>query len=264
LKLAGRYNSLFIVLVMLSGAGNLANGQAVEAVAEVFQAENVIGTLVVATANGAPVYVLNEERSRVQFSPASTFKVPNTLIALDAGVVTSRDSSFTWDGTDKGRPAWNEDQNLESAFRISCVWCYQEIARDVGSERYVTDLESLNYGNQDIGEQVDMFWLNGDLKISAMEQIAFLSELYNSSVPFQREHVDLVKSIMLVEQTTDYSLHAKAGWTGPAQHVGWYVGYIEKGGDVWLFAMNMRMDRAEQAGLRKDLTVQSLRALGLL
>jgi len=101
LKLAGRYNSLFIVLVMLSGAGNLANGQAVEAVAEVFQAENVIGTLVVATANGAPVYVLNEERSRVQFSPASTFKVPNTLIALDAGVVTSRDSSFTWDGTDK-------------------------------------------------------------------------------------------------------------------------------------------------------------------
>jgi beta-lactamase class D len=255
---------MLIVFMMLGGTGNLANGQGVDAVAEVFQVENVIGTLVVATADGSPVYVLNEDRSRVQFSPASTFKIPNTLIALDAGVVTSKKSSFTWDGTDKGRSAWNKDQSLESAFRVSCVWCYQEIARDVGGDRYVTDLESLKYGNQDIGSQVDMFWLNGDLKISAMEQIAFLSELYNSSVPFKREHVDLVKSIMLVEETADYSHYAKSGWTGPTQHIGWYVGYVEKGDDVWLFAMNMRMDRAEQAGLRKELTVRSLRALGLL
>ena len=258
------FKRLLVVLTIFGGIGHSANGQDVGAVAEVFAVENIVGTLVVATADGAPVYVYNDERSRVQFSPASTLKIPNTLVALDSGVATSKESPYTWDGKDKGRPAWNKDQTLESAFRVSCVWCYQEMARDVGIERYVTDLHNIAYGNQNVGDHVDLFWLNGDLLISAKEQIAFLSAMYNYTVPYQREHVDLVKNIMLVEQAADYSLRAKAGWTGPILHTGWYVGYVEKDDEVWLFAMNMRMDQVEQAGLRKELTVRSLRALGLL
>lgn len=258
------FTSLLVVLAIFGGIARSANGQDVDAVAEVFVAENIIGTFVVATADGAPVYIYNDERSRVQFSPASTFKIPNTLFALDAGVVTSKESSFTWDDKDKGRPAWNSNQTLESAFRVSCVWCYQEIARNIGSDRYVTDLNSIAYGNQNIGEHVDLFWLNGDLLISAWEQVQFLSAMVNYDVPYSREHVDLVKDIMLIEQSADYSLRAKAGWTGPKLHTGWYVGYVEKDDEVWLFAMNMRMDGVEQAGLRKELAVRSLHALGLL
>ena len=69
---------------------------------------------------------------------------------------------------------------------------------------------------------------------------------------------------MLVEQTPDYSIHAKTGWTGPGLQVGWHVGYVDKGDDKWLFASNMRTDRSEQARFRKKLTIGSLRALGLL
>jgi beta-lactamase class D len=249
---------------ILAISGGFAIGQDITDVADIFAAENIEGTLVVATADGMPVHVFNEARSRVQFCPASTFKIPNTLIALAAGVATSKETRYTWDGENKGRPAWNQDQTLESAFRVSCVWCYQEIARDVGSDRYITDLAGLDYGNQDIGEEVDMFWLNGDLKISAAEQIEFLSAMLNYEVSYQREHVDLVKDIMLVEKTDEYSLRAKAGWTGPALHTGWYVGYVEKGDEVWLFAMNMELENVELAGLRKDLTVRSLEALGIL
>lgn len=243
---------------------SLAIAQDVDVVAAVFAAENIEGTLIVATPDGTPVHVFNADRSKTQYSPASTFKIPNTLIALKADVVTSKESPFTWDGTAKGRDAWNKDHTLESAFRVSCVWCYQEIARNVGSERYVVDLAGLNYGNQEIGERVDMFWLNGDLKISAAEQIEFLSAMVNYEVPYKRDHVDLVKEIMLVEQSANYSLYAKSGWTGSALHTGWYVGYIEKDGDMLLFAMNIEMDKAEQAGLRKELTIRSLAALDLL
>lgn len=261
MKLPSKIIIAAVTLVISSG---LALGQDTDVVAEVFAAENVEGTLIIARADGTPLHVFNAERSRTRFSPASTFKIPNTLIALDAGVVTSKESPFSWDGSEKGREAWNQDQTLESAFRISCVWCYQEIARDVGSAQYAPYLAGINYGNQEIGDRVDMFWLNGDLKISAAEQISFLSAMFNYEVPYTRNHVDLVKEIMLVEQTADYSLYAKSGWTGAGLHTGWFVGYIEKGNDVWLFAMNMDMDKVEQARLRKDLTVRSLQALKII
>lgn len=257
------FRMLFAAVVLVT-SGGLALGQDTSVVADVFNSANIDGTLIVADANGKHLHVFNENRSREQFSPASTFKIPNSLIALDAGVVTSKESAFSWDGSEKGREAWNRDQTLESAFIVSCVWCYQEIARDVGSDHYISYLAEIDYGNQQIGDRVDMFWLNGVLKISAAEQIEFLSAMLNYEVPYTRDHVDLVKEIMLVEQTADYSLYAKSGWTGSGLHTGWFVGYVEKGDDIWLFALNMDMDKVEQAALRKDLTVQSLQALEII
>jgi beta-lactamase class D len=233
-------------------------------VADIFESEGVAGTLVVATADGSILYVHDDEKSRMRYSPASTFKIPNTLIALDTAVVTSADSPFKWDGADKGSAAWNHDQTLQTAFAVSCVWCYQEIARNIGARHYASELAALGYGNQQIGQHVDQFWLNGDLQISAMEQIDFLKKLYDYSLPYQRGHIDTVKSIMLEEQTDDYRLYAKSGWTGPRLHVGWYVGFIEKDASTWLFAMNFSMADAGQAGLRKALTIRSLQALGIL
>ena len=252
------------VSVACGDIGGQQSGSQVDPVAQVFQEQGVIGTLVVASADGEVLHVHNAKRAETRFSPASTFKIPNTLIALDTAVVTSKDATFKWDGSDKGLPAWNKDQTLESAFKVSCVWCYQEIAGSVGSERYSTALAGIDYGNQKMGDHVDQFWLNDDLQISAHEQIAFLRKLMDYSLPYRREHVDIVKDIMLAEQTADYSIYAKTGWTGAKLGVGWYVGYVEKGDKVWLFAMNMRMDRAEQAALRKELTTRSLRALGIL
>lgn len=258
---------LMLILAVSVASSDTSNNQkdsGIDAVAEVFRAEGVVGTFVVASSEGKVLHVYNDERSKLHFSPASTFKILNTLIALDAAVVSSKDSPFKWDGTDRGRPAWNKDQTLQSAFKVSCVWCYQEMARSVGLNRYAAALAEINYGNEQVGYQVDEFWLNGVLRISALEQLEFLKILVDYSVPYRREHVDIVKAIMLDEQRADYAIHGKSGWTGPELHVGWYVGYVEKGDDIWLFAMNMRLDSAEKASLRKELTIRSLRALGLL
>ena len=253
-----------LMSVAFAGAPDQSSDRKADPVTEIFSSEGVDGTLVVASANGEILHLHNDERSVTRFSPASTFKIPNTLIALNLGVLESTDDSFSWDGVDRGLAAWNKDQTLLSAFRVSCVWCYQEIARKVGLVQYETALNLIGYGNQKVGDQVDRFWLNGVLRISAVEQIRFLKSLHGGSASYDREHIDIVKDVMREEQGADYVLYAKSGWTGPEQHVGWYVGYLEKADGIWLFAMNMRMDEVTEAPLRKELTVESLRALGIL
>jgi beta-lactamase class D len=102
------------------------------------------------------------------------------------------------------------------------------------------------------------------LKISANEQINFLTRLVNNALPYKQGHLKTLKEIMLVEQTPDYSLYAKSAWTGSALVTGRYVGYIETSSDTVVFAMNMVMHDAEQASLRKKLVIESLQALKLI
>lgn len=259
---------LFTTIAVVTFAMSIATGQEAEpqsdAVTDIFRSRGIIATLVVSSADGETVHVYNESRSRMRFSPASTFKIPNTLIALDAKVVDSKDTLFRWDGTDKGLQQWNSDQTLESALRVSCVWCYQEIARKVGKEKYESVLAQIDYGNQTVGSDVERFWLNGDLQISAAEEISFLRRLYDYELPFQQEHVDVLKDIMLIEENDQYSLYAKSGWATTTPQVGWFVGFVEKGTQTWFFAMNMQVDNREQVSLRQELTLSSLRALGII
>jgi beta-lactamase class D len=207
--------------------------------------------------------VHNPERASQRFSPASTFKIPNTLIALQLGVITT-DTVFKWDGTDRGVAQWNADQTLTSAFNVSCVWCYQEIARKAGLQAYTDALARLQYGNGHVGDQVDRFWLNGDLRISAEEQVNFLGRVFHYATPYRRENVDVLQDIMRIEATDAYTLYAKSGWATTTPQVAWYVGFVDTPGSRWFFAMNMQVDNQNQLPLRKELTVKSLRALELI
>jgi beta-lactamase class D len=233
-------------------------------VSDIFQAEGVVGTFVAASLSGDVVHSYNESRSIERFAPASTFKIANTLIALDVDEVQSESSTFAWDGEDRGIESWNHDQTLATAFKISCVWCYQEIARGVGTERYELELGKLDYGNRTIGDRVDWFWLDGSLQISAIEQITFLRKLYNYDVPYRREHIDVLKKIMITQHTARHTIYAKTGWAATDPQVAWYVGFVESGEDTWLFAMNMQVDSPEQAALREKISLRSLQALGII
>jgi len=255
---------LSATIILTSCVDNTTADPKTKAIDDLFRSEGIVATFVAESANGGMAFVYNERRSVERFSPASTFKIPNTLIALDTLVVASEDSIFEWDGTDKGMQQWNQDHTLVSAFRVSCVWCYQEMARNIGRKRYESALAMLDYGNQSIGGEVDAFWLNGNLQISALEQIEFLRKLSQYAVPFRRKHVGTLKNIMLVEQTDSHSIYAKTGWAATTPQVAWYVGFVTKGDETWLFAMNIRVDRPEQAELRKELTIRSLRLLEII
>ncbi len=231
---------------------------------EVFAAAGTTGAFVAIDTNGNVLHVHNAARANTPLCPASTFKIPNTLIALQQGIVDIRDTRFRWDGVDRGVAVWNRNQTLRSAFQVSCVWCYQEIARKVGRRAYLADLESIGYGNRQIGEAVDEFWLDGSLQISAVDQARFLTLLWQGLTPFRRDVVADLKTVMQVEETNTYTLYAKTGWTGAALGVGWYVGVVETPGQTVAFALNLPMTRAEEAPLRQRLAMQSLRRLGLV
>ena len=146
---------------------------------------------------------------------------------------------------------------------MSCVWCYQQIARDAGPDAYGAALARMDYGNQEIGDEVDQFWLNGDLEISAEEQIAFLRGLINGDFGYAAAHRQVLRDIMHVETSDGFSIYAKTGWTGSELATGWYVGYVERAEETWLFAMNMRLVDTADAGLRQDLTMEALQTLGI-
>jgi beta-lactamase class D len=232
---------------------------------KLFKDRGVKGTIVISSLDAKTDYVYEMARSKTRFTPASTFKIPNTLIALEEGVIENEKEVIKWDGKDKGFDSWNQDQTLETAFPLSCVWFYQELAKRIGNEKYIAHLKRLKYGNEETGPDVTTFWLENDLKISAREQLDFLRNLYNESLPYQKNNIALLKKLMIIEENPQFTIRAKTGWamrTNPQQ--GWYVGYVETKGQVWFFATNLEIRRKGDEAFRKEITIAALRAKGIL
>jgi len=119
--------------------------------------------------------------------PASTFKIPNSVIALETGVVGDPDKDiFRWDGVVRSIEAWNRDHTLRSAIAASAVPVYQEIARRIGADRMQKFVDLFGYGNRDIGGGIDQFWLTGNLRISPVQQIDFVDRLRRGTLPVSK------------------------------------------------------------------------------
>jgi beta-lactamase class D len=130
---------------------------------------------------------------------------------------------------------------MRTAFTRSVVWFYQDLARRIGNERMAKYIKAADYGNQDISDQIDSFWLDGNLRISPEEQIKFLIRLYQEDLPFSPSVMKTVKDIMLIDRKDNYILIGKTGWgtnVDGMQNIGWYVGYIERDNNVYFYALN--------------------------
>ena len=230
-----------------------------------FKTEKAEGTFVLYDLKADKYFIHNEERANKRFLPASTFKIPNSLIALETGVIRDEKEILSWDGIDRGVTAWNKDHNLRSAIKVSAVWVYQDLARRIGKGRIQYWVRRAEYGNQMTGEKIDAFWLTGDLEISAMEQIDFLKRFYTEQLDLTKRSISIVKDILIEEKTPEYTLSAKTGWaTITDPEIGWYVGYVEKGEDVYLFALNLDIHKNSDAKKRKTLTRKILKIAGAL
>ena len=223
---------------------------------KIFDKTELNGTLVISSLSGDEKYTYNETRDSKGYIPASTFKIPNTLIALQEGVVKDENEVLKWDGKVRSYAPWNRDQTLQSAISVSCIWCYQRFAKEVGDAKYLDYLSKLNYGSQKTGSDVTTFWLDGDIKISAIGQIAFLKKLYKNELPFAQKYIDITKKILIAKQTKTYTIRAKTGFSGK---IGWYVGYVETRDKVWFFALNADVTK-EDLKYRKQIVLEALKA----
>lgn len=236
--------------------------------ARYFEDAGVDGTIVVVDErpDSGAQWVYGESRARRRFLPASTFKLPHALIALDAGVIRDEFQVFRWDGVKRDIASWNGDQDLRSSMRNSVVWVYQRIARDIGEERERRYLERIGYGNADPSGGVDKFWLEGKLGISAEEQVAFLQRLYRNELPFRVEHQRLIKDVMIVAAGRDWILRAKTGWQARLDpQVGWWVGWVERPAGPVFFALNIAMpDGSADLPKREGIARAILRSIDAL
>jgi len=226
--------------------------------ATLFTEHGVVGTFVVRTPEG--IVRVNAARAAERFRPASTFKILNALVALDCGVAFDTGKVLRWDGVKREVPLWNSDLSMNEAFRSSAVWYFVQIAKENGRERLGAAMREVGYGNADATGS-EQFWIDGPLRISAEEQVAWLDRLARGAVPFAGRHRDMVARMMLLEEdeaganAPAWRLLGKSGLAyrggGPASEpgdglgvvadapVGWLVGWLERGGVNYPYALNI-------------------------
>ena len=224
------------------------------------KSQQASGVVVLWNENKQQGYTNNLKRANQGFLPASTFKIPNSLIALELGVVKDEHQVFKWDGKSRDIATWNRDHNLITGMKYSVVPVYQEFARQIGEARMSKMIASFDYGNEDISGNLDSFWLDGGIRISATEQIDFLRRLYHNKIHASERSQRIVKQAMLTEANSDYIIRAKTGYAVRAEpSIGWWVGWVELDDNVWFFAMNMDIPDAAGLPLRQAITKEVLK-----
>jgi len=231
-----------------------------------FDARSVRGTFVLFEPMLERYRVLDPGRAERRYLPASTFEVANALIGLELGSIADENEVFRWDGRPKPVAAWERDHALDSGLRESVVWMFQEAARRTGKARMREWLERLEYGNRDISGGIDLFWLQGGLRVSAMEQVRFLHRLAEGRLPMTQRAQRLVRHALVVERNRGCTLFAKAG-TVPSgrEAVTWWIGWIERRGRPQAyFAMNFAPGPESSFGERFEIGRGILREAGVL
>ena len=201
--------------------------------------------------------------------PASTFKIPNSIIAMELGVMKDESSIIEWDGKPRYFKEWEADLSFKEAFHFSCVPCYQEIARNIGAKNMNSYLEEFNYGNIDCDTgNLDQFWLEGTSIISQFEQIDFLKAFNEHGLPISDSTYTKMSNLMIIEQNELYTLRGKTGWSRINNKDNlWFVGYVETDAKTYYFATNIEpgenTDLNQLRSLRKEVTYKALRSLGV-
>lgn len=235
-------------------------------VAEIFKTSGLDGTFVLYDVAGGTFIGYNKDRSLTRFIPASTFKIPNSLIGLSVGAVKSVDEVLPYRHTPKPlSKAWEKDMGLREAIAISNVLIYQELARRIGLDRMRDNILKIGYGNNEIGSSLDTFWLSGPLMISAVEQTRFLGKLAQGALSFPADAQKSVRDITCIDSGPNWTLHAKTGWQNwPNPGVGWWVGWVQKEDHVYAFALNIDIQNESDGPKRIDLGKASLKVLGII
>ena len=251
-------NTLLAILTLIS----LSFSEESQSLKKLFDESNSMGSIVIKKIGERTVLTNDSAKANERFKPASTFKLLNTLIAIDAKIITVIDT-IKWDKNIREIDQWNQDQTITTAFKYSCVWAYEVIEKKIGIKNYPKYLEMTKYGNMLAGEKDTSFWLYGNLRISTSEQVEFIEGIYKKKYEFDEATYEVLKELMIESKTENYTIYGKTGWV---DDIGWYVGYVETKTGLWVFAtrledVNMKNGRLK---LRKELTIKALTQLKIL
>ena len=209
--------------------------------------------------------IYNMDHASTRVSPNSTYKIYDALLGLESGIITPEHSTFTWNGEPYPFHSWEADQDLTSAIHNSVNWYFQAIDSQAGFEAVRTFLQTINYGNQNTGTNLNLYWTDFSLKISPIEQVELLQDFYQNNFHFDSKNIQAVKKALLLSTTSSGSLYGKTG-TGRVNGKdvnGWFIGYIETANNTYYFATNIQSSSGATGSQATEITESVLSNLGI-
>ena len=209
--------------------------------------------------------IYDMDHATLRTAPNSTYKIYDALFGLEEGIITPKASFMAWDGTNYPFEAWNADQDLYSAMESSVNWYFQEIDRQMGASALRNYVKKIGYGNENINSDLSSYWMQGALKISPVEQVELLKDLYNNDFGFTPENVNTIKDSICLFSTDERSFYGKTG-TGriDGQDVnGWFVGFVCTNGNTYFFATNIQGNANATGNSASEITKSILSELNI-
>jgi beta-lactamase class D len=261
------FSAIGFVCVILTFYSCSVNRAKIDNSLEKYFVENKVeGCFTLLNNSDGNVTVYNMALDTTRFLPASTFKIVNSLIGLETGVIGDEKMIIKWDSIQRWNQDWNKDLSMEQAFKASSVPYYQEVARRIGKDTMKIWIDSLHYGNMQIGKHIDSFWLDNSLKISPDEQLGLVKRLYFDQLPFQKRTQQIVRDVMTQEDNTLYKLSYKTGWgfDENKHSVGWMVGWVEENKHPYFFVTLVKSSdpKIDMRTVRMNITKGILTQLG--
>lgn len=203
-----------------------------------------------------------EARCEKRTAPCSTFKLPHAMIALESGVLRDATHTLPWDKRKKPFKAWQRDHDLQSAFRYSVLWYFQQVALRISQARMQKHLARLEYGNRRIGPSLMRFWIDGSLRIAPDEQLRLLTAFYKGKLGYSARTTRIAKALMeAADPRPDFG--GKTGTCRGKEDVGWFIGHRRYAGRDYVLVTRMIGKGASGRQSRRKSKVL-LRAVGLL
>jgi len=232
---------------------------------------NLEGSFVLYDVNTNTYTIHNREMSITRVSPNSTYKIISALIALETGLLDPNNSIRHWDGTPHPFNQWNQGHDLLSAMNYSVSWYFQDIDTQIeskiGQNGLYNYLTRLSYGNRNLTNQTrdTDFWNESSLRISPVEQVAIMRNIYQNNTPFASQHVDTIKDVLTLTESDSTALTGKTG-TGiinNRQTNGWFVGYVETGAHTLVFATYVQGEDSAGGSIAAEITLSILEGMGV-
>lgn len=261
-----KYTLLLLLLLLFSQAA-----EAKPSIDSLFRAYNMRGSFLAYENVSNTFTVFYDARCKKAFPPASTFNIVDALMGLEMGIIKDTNYLFKWDGKARDLPAWDKDMNVSEALRQSCTPCFQGLEREIGADRVRFFIDKFNYGSNTFDStfatKLDKFWMNGDLTITSYQQIYFLKNLFLNNLNAKKKNIDVIKSMMLIEDKPEYKIYGNTGTITDKRGFGWYIGWIEANSKVYFFAMNIDVRDPEKTTFnteRKELAKDIFRYMGII
>ena len=146
------------------------------------------------------------------------------------------------------RESWKQPADPARWMKESVVWYSQQVTTALGMPRLQSYTTRFGYGNADVGgdathDGLTLSWIGSSLKISPLEQLAFLRKMLNRQLGLSPQAYEMTARLLPPQQIA-------GGWdvsgkTGASSGYGWYVGWAVQGKRTLVFAHLLRRDAAD-------------------